>query len=134
MRRKLTSGLRHAKPSVVFQSRSENRPDSDHRNVGSATGRREHEESERGEHVARDIIVQNAENFLTPDLWFSFLPDSYTGLFFSKPFRCPEKSASSQRRFHFFQQTTTNLWLQRMWISRSEYDEYGPSIVHRKCF
>jgi len=23
---------------------------------------------------------------------------------------------------------------QQMWISRSEYDEYGPAIVHRKCF
>ena len=23
---------------------------------------------------------------------------------------------------------------QHMWISRSEYDKYGPSIVHRKCF
>ena len=21
-----------------------------------------------------------------------------------------------------------------MWIARSEYDELGPSIVHRKCF
>ena len=23
---------------------------------------------------------------------------------------------------------------QQMWISKEEYDEYGPSIVHRKCF
>jgi actin-related protein len=23
---------------------------------------------------------------------------------------------------------------QQMWISKSEYDESGPSIVHRKCF
>jgi actin-related protein len=23
---------------------------------------------------------------------------------------------------------------QAMWITRSEYDESGPSIVHRKCF
>ena len=23
---------------------------------------------------------------------------------------------------------------QQMWISKQEYDEYGPSIVHRKCF
>lgn len=23
---------------------------------------------------------------------------------------------------------------QQMWISKSEYDEAGPSIVHRKCF
>jgi actin-related protein len=23
---------------------------------------------------------------------------------------------------------------QQMWISREEYDEAGPSIVHRKCF
>jgi len=23
---------------------------------------------------------------------------------------------------------------QRMWISKQEYDEFGPSIVHRKCF
>ncbi|VDM49496.1 unnamed protein product [Toxocara canis] len=23
---------------------------------------------------------------------------------------------------------------QPMWISRQEYDEWGPSIVHRKCF
>uniref|UniRef100_A0A0M3IC42 Actin n=1 Tax=Ascaris lumbricoides TaxID=6252 RepID=A0A0M3IC42_ASCLU len=23
---------------------------------------------------------------------------------------------------------------QQMWISRQEYDEFGPSIVHRKCF
>lgn len=23
---------------------------------------------------------------------------------------------------------------QQMWISKSEYDECGPSIVHRKCF
>jgi actin-related protein len=23
---------------------------------------------------------------------------------------------------------------QRMWISKDEYDEFGPSIVHRKCF
>ena len=22
---------------------------------------------------------------------------------------------------------------QQMWISKKEYDEYGPSIVHRKC-
>ena len=24
--------------------------------------------------------------------------------------------------------------LQRMWITKAEYDESGPSIVHRKCF
>lgn len=23
---------------------------------------------------------------------------------------------------------------QQMWISKQEYDEAGPSIVHRKCF
>ena len=23
---------------------------------------------------------------------------------------------------------------QQMWISKQEYDESGPSIVHRKCF
>ena len=23
---------------------------------------------------------------------------------------------------------------QQMWISKDEYDEAGPSIVHRKCF
>lgn len=23
---------------------------------------------------------------------------------------------------------------QQMWVSKSEYDELGPSIVHRKCF
>eukprot|EP00644_Phytophthora_capsici_P019158 jgi/Phyca11/133407/e_gw1.447.2.1 len=23
---------------------------------------------------------------------------------------------------------------QHMWISKAEYDESGPSIVHRKCF
>jgi len=23
---------------------------------------------------------------------------------------------------------------QQMWISKEEYDEAGPSIVHRKCF
>ena len=23
---------------------------------------------------------------------------------------------------------------QQMWISKAEYDESGPSIVHRKCF
>lgn len=23
---------------------------------------------------------------------------------------------------------------QQMWIAKSEYDESGPSIVHRKCF
>ena len=23
---------------------------------------------------------------------------------------------------------------QQMWISKTEYDESGPSIVHRKCF
>ena len=23
---------------------------------------------------------------------------------------------------------------QQMWISKQEYDECGPSIVHRKCF
>jgi actin len=23
---------------------------------------------------------------------------------------------------------------QEMWISKEEYDEFGPSIVHRKCF
>jgi actin-related protein len=23
---------------------------------------------------------------------------------------------------------------QRMWISKQDYDELGPSIVHRKCF
>jgi actin-related protein len=23
---------------------------------------------------------------------------------------------------------------ERMWISKQEYDESGPSIVHRKCF
>ena len=23
---------------------------------------------------------------------------------------------------------------QDMWICRQEYDEYGPTIVHRKCF
>jgi actin-related protein len=23
---------------------------------------------------------------------------------------------------------------QKMWISKQEYDESGPSIVHRKCF
>lgn len=23
---------------------------------------------------------------------------------------------------------------QQMWIAKSEYDEAGPSIVHRKCF
>ena len=23
---------------------------------------------------------------------------------------------------------------QQMWISKSEYDESGPTIVHRKCF
>ncbi len=23
---------------------------------------------------------------------------------------------------------------QQMWISKEEYDESGPSIVHRKCF
>merc|ERR1719237_982841 len=23
---------------------------------------------------------------------------------------------------------------QQMWISKQEYDEWGPSIVHRKCF
>ena len=23
---------------------------------------------------------------------------------------------------------------QQMWITKQEYDEYGPSIVHRKCF
>lgn len=23
---------------------------------------------------------------------------------------------------------------QQMWISKAEYDEAGPSIVHRKCF
>ena len=23
---------------------------------------------------------------------------------------------------------------QQMWISKNEYDESGPSIVHRKCF
>ena len=23
---------------------------------------------------------------------------------------------------------------QQMWISKQEYDEFGPSIVHRKCF
>jgi actin-related protein len=21
-----------------------------------------------------------------------------------------------------------------MWITKNEYDEYGPSIIHRKCF
>jgi len=25
------------------------------------------------------------------------------------------------------------LWVQ-MWIAKAEYDESGPSIVHRKCF
>ncbi|VDM29051.1 unnamed protein product [Toxocara canis] len=29
--------------------------------------------------------------------------------------------------------SNTNHWLQ-MWISKQEYDESGPSIVHRKCF
>lgn len=41
---------------------------------------------------------------------------------------------------------TTNLWLclccvfvphvcaMKMWITQREYDECGPSIVHRKCF
>lgn len=23
---------------------------------------------------------------------------------------------------------------QQMWVSKSEYDEMGPSVVHRKCF
>lgn len=23
---------------------------------------------------------------------------------------------------------------QQMWVSKAEYDEFGPSIVHRKCF
>ena len=23
---------------------------------------------------------------------------------------------------------------QQMWITDAEYDEYGPRIVHRKCF
>ncbi|KAK5981458.1 hypothetical protein GCK32_012086 [Trichostrongylus colubriformis] len=23
---------------------------------------------------------------------------------------------------------------QQMWISRAEYDKYGPSIIHRRCF
>lgn len=23
---------------------------------------------------------------------------------------------------------------QQMWVSKTEYDEMGPSIVHRKCF
>ena len=23
---------------------------------------------------------------------------------------------------------------QQMWISKQEYDEYGPSILHKKCF
>ena len=23
---------------------------------------------------------------------------------------------------------------QQMWVSKNEYDEMGPSIVHRKCF
>ena len=23
---------------------------------------------------------------------------------------------------------------QNMWITKSEYDDYGPQIVHRKCF
>ncbi len=23
---------------------------------------------------------------------------------------------------------------EKMWISKQEYNEYGPSIVHRKCF
>jgi actin-related protein len=25
-------------------------------------------------------------------------------------------------------------FFQQSWINRQEYDEYGPSIVHRKCF
>jgi actin-related protein len=25
-------------------------------------------------------------------------------------------------------------WFQQMWISKSDYDESGPSIVHKKCF
>ncbi|WP_122545230.1 hypothetical protein [Pseudomonas viridiflava] len=29
---------------------------------------------------------------------------------------------------------TDNPTFQEMWITRHEYDESGPSIVHRKCF
>ncbi|MFS7950031.1 putative Actin family, ATPase, nucleotide binding domain-containing protein [Helianthus anomalus] len=43
--------------------------------------------------------------------------------------RCPLKGVIAitiqLREFSTFQQ---------MWISKGEYDESGPSIVHRKCF
>jgi actin beta/gamma 1 len=27
-----------------------------------------------------------------------------------------------------------SIWGEQMWISKDDYDEYGPAIVHRKCF
>jgi actin-related protein len=37
--------------------------------------------------------------------------------------------------FFFLQSILASLsTFQQMWIAKSEYDEAGPTIVHRKCF
>ena len=38
---------------------------------------------------------------------------------------------AARRRFTILSSLST---FQSMWISKAEYDESGPAIVHRKCF